>query len=65
MAMSEGALAQKIKEMILDIRTEIDNPDQSMEQFCEKLAAAIVSEVRKITIVATAPNGPVTVQSVE
>lgn len=61
MAMNAAALAQKIKGVMQEIRTEQDNPDGSMDAFAEKLAAAIVEEVRKMTITATAPNGPVTV----
>lgn len=64
MAMNEADLAQKIKDVMNEIRTEQDNPDGSMNSFAEKLAKAIVDEVKKIKIVATAPNGPVTVVSI-
>lgn len=65
MAMNEADLAQKIKQVMTEIRTEENNPDASMNSFAEKLAAAIVSEVKKMTITATAPNGPVTIVKIE
>lgn len=65
MAMSESVLAQKIKEIILEIRTEETNPDQSMEAFCNQLASVIVAEVRKMTITATCTHGPVSVQNIQ
>lgn len=65
MAMNEAFLAQKIKDVMTEIRTEENDPDQSMNSFAEKLAAAIVSEVKKMTITATAPNGPVNIVKIE
>lgn len=64
MAMDAGFLKTKIIEVMTEIRTEVDDPDTSMDQFAEKLAAAIVNEVKKMTIVATAPNGLVTIVSI-
>lgn len=64
MAMDPMVLKTKIIEVMTEIRTEEDNPDQSMDRFAEALAIAIVNEVKKITIVATAPNGAVTIVSV-
>lgn len=64
MAMDPMVLKTKIIEVMTEIRTEEDNPDQSMDRFAEALANAIVNEVKKITIVATAPNGAVTIVSV-
>lgn len=63
--MSETALAEKIKKIMLEIREETNNPDQSMNKFCKALARAIVEETRKITITATAPNGPVSIINIE
>lgn len=63
--MNEAVLAQKIKDVMTEIRTEENDPDQSMEKFAEKLATAIVTEVRKMTITATAPNGPVSVTNIQ
>lgn len=64
MAMDPMVLKTKIIEVMTEIRTEENNPDQSMDRFAEALAIAIVNEVKKITIVATAPNGAVTIVSV-
>lgn len=65
MAMSESALAQNIKKIILEIRTEETNPDESMETFCNQLASVIIAEVRKMTITATCTHGPVSVQNIQ
>ncbi len=64
MAMDPVTLKEKIIEVMTDIRTEEDDPDASMDLFAEKLAIAIVNEVKKIAIVANAPNGPVTIVSI-
>lgn len=64
MAMNKDDLANKIKEVMADIRKEESDPDASMNLFAEKIAEAIVDEVRKMTITATAPNGPVTVTQI-
>lgn len=65
MAMNESALAQNIKKIILEIRTEETNPDESMETFCNRLASVIIAEVRKMTITATCTHGPVSVQNIQ
>ncbi|MDO4763830.1 MAG: hypothetical protein Q4A00_05560 [Flavobacteriaceae bacterium] len=64
MAMSETALAEKIKRVMLEIREETENPDESMETFCNKLAKAIVEEVRKMSITATCSHGSVSVLNI-
>lgn len=63
--MNEAALAKKIEKVMDEIRTEETDPDASKKTFSEKLASAIVTEIKKITITATAPNGPVKVISIE
>ena len=65
MPMIEAVLAQKIKDVMMEIRAEETDPDASMNNFAEKLAKAIIEEVKKITITATAPNGPVTIIKIE
>ena len=65
MAMNETTLANKIKEIIIGIRTEENNPDESMNVFCEKLAKAVVEEVRNAQISATCPNGKVIINSIK
>lgn len=64
MPMVEAVLAQKIKDVMNEIRNEQTDPDASMNSFAEKLAKAIIEEVKKMTITATAPNGPVTIVSI-
>ncbi|MDV4024254.1 hypothetical protein CMT52_07875 [Elizabethkingia anophelis] len=64
MALSEIRLEDKIVEVMREIRSEENDPDMSMRSFAKKLAKAIVEEIKETTIVATAPNGPVTIQSI-
>ncbi|MDO4225128.1 MAG: hypothetical protein Q4C75_04470 [Bergeyella zoohelcum] len=63
--MNETALAEKIKNIILEIREDTDNPDGAMETFCNELAKVIIKEVRKATITATCTHGPVNVSKIE
>lgn len=65
MAMNEADLAQKIIEVMQEIRVEENDPDGSMTTFANRLATAIITEVRKMTITATAPNGTVTIINIE
>lgn len=65
MAMIEANLAQKIKQIIQEIRTEETDPDSSMNIFANRLAQEIIAEVRKMTIIASAPNGPVTILNIQ
>lgn len=64
MAMSETILKQKIIDVMTTIRVEENDPDHSMNEFAQQLASAIITEVKKMTIVANAPNGPVTIVSI-
>ncbi|MXV37670.1 hypothetical protein GO491_03095 [Flavobacteriaceae bacterium Ap0902] len=64
MALNKDRLKNKIIATMQQIRTEEDNPEQSMEKFADELALAIVEEIKQITINYTsglmAPNGAVT-----
>lgn len=64
MALSEIRLENKIVEVMREIRSEETAPEASMRSFAKKLANAIVEEIKETTIVASAPNGPVTIQSI-
>lgn len=64
MALNKDRLKNKIKTVMEEIRTEENNPDQSMEKFANDLATAIVEEIKELKINytsgLTAPNGAVT-----
>lgn len=67
MALNIARLKQKIVDVMMEIRTETDDPDNSMNEFAQELATAIVEEIKQITIIAIAPSGggPVTIETVE
>ena len=65
MALNIARLKQKIIEVMMDIREEENDPDASMNEFAQKIAKAIVEEIKELTITATAPNGPVTIIKIE
>ena len=65
MALNIARLKDKIIAVMMEIREEENNPDNSMNEFAQKLAAAIVEEIKEVTITATAPNGPVTIVKIE
>ncbi len=64
MATSEERLKQKIIDVMDECGLEQDSPETSKEIFAEKLAAAVIFEIKNMTITATAPNGTVTIISI-
>lgn len=65
MALNIARLKNKIIAVMMEIREEENDPDSSMNEFAQKLATAIVEEIKEVTITATAPNGPVTIVKIE
>lgn len=65
MALNIARLKDKIIAVMMEIREEENDPDSSMNEFAQKLATAIVEEIKEVTITATAPNGPVTIVKIE
>ena len=64
MATSEERLKNKIIEVMDECAAEETSPETSKEKFAEKLAAAVIFEIKNMTIAATAPNGTVTIISI-
>ena len=64
MATSEERLKQKIIDVMDECSTEEDSPETSKEKSAEKLAQAVIFEIKNMTITATAPNGTVTIISI-
>lgn len=64
MALDISRLKQKIIRVMDECGQEESNPKQSKEQFAEKLAEAVIFEIKNMTITATAPNGAVTIISI-
>ncbi|MGC4130198.1 MAG: hypothetical protein QM564_11730 [Bergeyella sp.] len=65
MATSEERLKNKIIQVMNEIRLEEDSPETSKEKFAERTAQAVIFEIKNMTITATAPNGNVTIISIE
>ena len=65
MATSEERLKQKIIDVMDECAAEDDSPETSKEKFAEKLAAAVIFEIKNMTITATAPNGNVIIVNIE
>lgn len=64
MPTNEIRLKNKIIQVMDECGTEEDNPQTSKEKFAERLAQAVIFEIKNMTITATAPNGAVTVISI-
>lgn len=65
MATSETRLKEKIIAVMDECSVEENSPETSKEQFAEKLAQAVIFEIKNMTITATAPNGAVTIIKIE
>ncbi|MCT4238476.1 hypothetical protein ATE49_04325 [Elizabethkingia miricola] len=65
MATSEDRLKNKIIQVMDQCGSEENNPQDSKEKFAEKLAQAVIFEIKNMTITATAPNGAVTIVKIE
>ena len=65
MATSETRLKEKIIAVMDECSVEENSPETSKEQFAEKLAKAVIFEIKNMTITATAPNGAVTIIKIE
>ena len=64
MALSKDRLKEKIKQAGLsDIENEDEN--QFLETISEKIATAVIEEIKQTTITATCPNGNVTIIKIE
>ena len=64
MATSEERLKRKIIDVMNECAAEETSPETSKEKFAEKLAAAVIFEIKNMKITATAPNGTVTIISI-
>lgn len=64
MALSKDRLKEKIKQAWL---SEIENEDENqfLDTISEKIATAVIEEIKQITITATCPNGNITIIKIE
>ena len=64
MALNITRLKEKIKQAWL---SEIENEDENqfLDTISEKIATAMIEEIKQITITATCPNGNITIIKIE
>lgn len=64
MALSKDRLKEKIKQAWL---SEMENEDENqfLDTISEKIATAMIEEIKQITITATCPNGNITIIKIE
>ena len=64
MALSKDRLKEKIKQAWL---SEMENEDENqfLDIISEKIATAVIEEIKQITITATCPNGNITIIKIE
>lgn len=65
MATSEIRLKNKIIQVMDECGVEENNPQESKTIFAQRLAEAVIFEIKNMTISATAPNGTVTIIKIE
>lgn len=64
MALNKAALKQAIKGLLEDLSTKVDNPEQSREDFAERLSTAIDTFVKTGTVnVTVATTGTAAAQT--
>ncbi len=64
MALNKDRLKEKIKQAWL---SEMENEDENqfLDIISEKIATAVIEEIKQITITATCPNGNITIIKIE
>ncbi len=64
MALNKDRLKEKIKQAWL---SEMENEDENqfLDIISEKIATAVIEEMKQITITATCPNGNITIIKIE
>ena len=65
MPTSEERLKSKIIEVMDECGLEENSPEKTKTKFAEAIAEAVIFEIKNMTITATAPNGNVTIISIE
>ena len=64
MALNKDRLKEKIKQAWL---SEMENEDENqfLDIISEKIATAVIEEIKQITITVTCPNGNITIIKIE
>ena len=64
MALNKDRLKEKIKQAWL-LEMENEDENQFLDIISEKIATAVIEEMKQITITATCPNGNITIIKIE
>lgn len=64
MALNKDRLKEKIKQAWL-LEMENEDENQFLDIISEKIATAVIEEIKQITITATCPNGNITIIKIE
>lgn len=64
MALNKDRLKEKIKKAWMS-EAENEDGEDFLDKVCERIASAIIEEIKQITITATCPNGNITIIKIE
>ena len=64
MALNKDRLKEKIKQAWL-LEMENEDENQFLDIISEKIATAVIEEIKQISITATCPNGNITIIKIE
>jgi len=64
MALNKDRLKEKIKKAWMS-EAENEDGEDFLDKVCEKIATAVIEEIKQITITATCPNGNITIIKIE
>ncbi len=64
MALNKDRLKEKIKKAWMS-EAENEDGEDFLDKVCERIASAVIEEIKQITITATCPNGNITIIKIE
>ncbi len=64
MALNKDRLKEKIKKAWMS-EAENEDGEDFLDKICERIASAVIEEIKQITITATCPNGNITIIKIE
>ena len=64
MALNKDRLKEKIKKAWMS-EAENEDGEDFLDKVCERIATAVIEEIKQTTITATCPNGNVTIIKIE
>lgn len=64
MALNKDRLKEKIKKAWMS-EAENEDGEDFLDKICERIASAVIEEIKQITTTATCPNGNITIIKIE